>query len=107
MYLPIPLERLLVDFEEAPPALYVELIGDVDVATRHHIDALGLLPLSNVTMILLDLSQVDFCDTSGIQALINLRHEQLRAGRQVWITRVTPRARYLLEALGVASNFLR
>ena len=39
--------------------------------------------------------------------LINLRDEQLRAGRQVWITRLTPRARYLLEALGVASNFLQ
>ena len=107
MNLPIPLERLLVDFEEAPPVLYVELIGEVDIATRDHIDALGFLSLSNVTMILLDLSQVDFCDTSGIRALINLRDEQLRAGRQVWITRLTPRARHLLEALGVASNFLQ
>lgn len=107
MFLPQPLEGLHVDFEEAPPALHIQLVGEVDIATRHHINALGCLPLSNITMILLDLTQVDFCDTSGIHALINLRNDQLRAGRQVWITRLTPRVRYLLEVVGVAPDFLQ
>jgi anti-anti-sigma factor len=107
MSVPQPLQRLRVDFEEAPPALHVQLSGDIDVATSRHIDMLSCLPLSNVTMILLDLSQVEFCDTSGIHALVNLRDEQLRARRQVWITRLPPRIRYLLEVMGVARHFLQ
>ena len=107
MYLPQPMRGLLVDFEESPPALYIGLIGDLDIATVQQVDVLRRLPLSNVTMILLDLNQIDFCDTSGIQALIDLRREHLRAGRQVWITRLTPRVRYLLEVMSVAQDFLQ
>ena len=107
MYRPQRLERLLVDLEECPPALYVDLIGDVDIATVQQLDVLRCLPPSNVTMILLDLNQIHFCDTSGIHGLIDLRREQRRAGRQVWITRLTPRVRYLLEVIGVAQDFLQ
>jgi anti-anti-sigma regulatory factor len=102
-----PPAGLLVDFEEAPPALYVDLVGYVDVATARHLDIPSHVRLSEVTMILLDLRQVDFCDGSGIRALIDLRREQLRSGRQVWITRIRVPERHLLELVGVARDFLQ
>jgi hypothetical protein len=46
---PRPREGLLVELEESPPALYVNLIGAVDIATIQQLDMLGCLPLSNVT----------------------------------------------------------
>jgi len=102
-----PPAGLLVDFEEAPPALYVDLIGYVDVATVRLLDIPSHVPLSEITMILLDLRRVDFCDGSGIRALIDLRAEQLCSGRQVWITRIRIPERHLLELVGVAQDFLQ
>lgn len=107
MYLPQPQEALLVDFEKAPPVLYVDLAGPMDLDAGRHLAVLGCLPLANVTMIVLDLSEVDFCDSSGVQALVDVRDRQLCAGRQVCITRLTPRVRYLLEVMGVAQDFLQ
>jgi hypothetical protein len=38
---------------------------------------------------------------------VEVRDRQLRAGRQVCITRLTPRVRYLLEVIGVTQDFLQ
>lgn len=107
MYPPQPREALLVDFEKAPPALYVDLVGPLDLDAGRHLDVLRCLPLANVTMIVLDLSEVDFCDSSGVQALVDVRDRQRRAGRQVWIPRLTTPVRCLLELTGVAPDFLQ
>lgn len=107
MYLSQPRDRLLVDFEQAPPALYVNLVGPLDLAANRDLDVLRCLPLPSVTMLVLDLGEVDFCDSYGVRALVDVRDRQLCAGRQVWISRLTPRVRYLLELRGVAPDFLQ
>jgi anti-sigma B factor antagonist len=102
-----PRDRLLVDFEKAPPALYVDLVGPLDLAAGRHLAVLRCLPLTDVTMLVLDLSEVDFCDSNGVKALVDVRDRQLRAGRQVWVSRLPLSVRYLLELTGVASDFLQ
>lgn len=107
MYCSQPREGLLVDFEKAPPTLYVDLAGPLDLDAGRHLDVLRCLPLAEVTMVVLDLSEVDFCDSGGVQALVDMRDRQLRAGRHVWITRLTTPVRCLLELTGVAPDFLQ
>jgi anti-anti-sigma regulatory factor len=99
-----PSAGLLLTFEEASPGLYVDLIGRVDIATVQHLHVLRDLPLSNITMIVLDLHGVDFCDGSGIRARLDLRNERLRLDRHVRISRVTVQVRSLLELVGVAQD---
>ena len=107
MYRSQPRQRLRVDVEKAPPALYVDLVGPLDLDAGRQLDVLRCLPLADVTMIVLDLSEVDFCDSGGVQALVDVRDRQLRAGRHVWITRLTTPVRCLLELAGVAPDFLQ
>lgn len=85
----------------------MHLVGSLDLDASSPLDVLRSRPLGKVTMLVLDLRRVDFCDSSGVLALVAVRDRQRRAGRQVWITRLTSDVRYLLELTGVAPDFIQ
>jgi anti-sigma B factor antagonist len=59
----------------------------------------------SVSVLVLDLTSVEFCDCAGLGVLTRVRLEALRLGRRVVITAASPPVRWLLHVTGLAEAF--
>ena len=75
------------------------IAGDVDLADeRPLVDAVEAILAANVEPVVLDLSDVDFLDSSGVRALVRLR---LDHGDRVRLGAVSPSANRVLQVAGL------
>jgi anti-anti-sigma factor len=85
----------------------VAVSGAVDFVTG---DAAGellreVVGRDSVSVLVLDLTSVGFCDCAGLDVLTRVRLEALRLGRRVMITAASPQVRWLLHVTGLAQPF--
>ncbi|MEU4829004.1 STAS domain-containing protein [Actinomadura sp. NPDC023710] len=100
--------RLSVNVASAGPWVTVELCGELDVATAPALlDRVGLLIAQETPpRIALQLSQVSFCDSSGVNAFIRLWKRVSAVGGELVVLRPRPRLAELLARIGL-DRYLR
>lgn len=59
----------------------------------------------SVSVLVLDLTAVEFCDCAGLRVLMRVRLEAFRLGRRVVIAAASPEVRWLLHVTGLAELF--
>lgn len=79
--------------------------GEIDIATAPALsraldEALGLLRASRADHIVTDCSQVTFCDSSGLNALLAARREAARTNTEIHLANPAPQLRRLLQISG-------
>ena len=84
---------------ERPDGTFLRLAGDLDMSSAAELVRVAeRLVASGVTI---DMSAVDFCDSSGLNALVNLRKAGQRTGGRFAITGVRDDVRFVFEVNGL------
>lgn len=80
----------------------VRVCGEIDVATAPELHD-RLLPLvrSGVGLVILDLSEVSFCDASGLSVLVGMHRHAGVLGVTLRLTALQPRLAWLLHVNGL------
>ncbi|MFD9943915.1 STAS domain-containing protein [Nonomuraea sp. NPDC059023] len=87
---------------DPPTPTIVRLTGEIDIFTsaalrRRLLSALG----SSTSVLVLDLSQVSFCDASGLAVLVGIQHRARPLGITVALTAPRPFMSRLLRMTGL------
>jgi anti-sigma B factor antagonist len=77
------------------------LSGELDLATVDTVRAAAESACAKGLRVVLDLSGVEFCDSTGLGVIISLFRQANSAGGQLLLSGPLPRIRYLLEISGV------
>ncbi|MER6817205.1 STAS domain-containing protein [Spirillospora sp. NPDC000708] len=94
---PLPGLNLIVGVGLAGPWWVVELSGELDVTTAPAvIDQVAELVMTDRTQVALELSQVTFCDSSGLNAFVRLWKHAQAAGGELVLVSPRPRVAELL-----------
>jgi anti-anti-sigma factor len=95
--------QLAVDVHQEADRLVIGMEGELDVATvqRAFDVAIAALQASPDGRVDVDLSDVAFCDSTGMQMLLDLRQNASRRGGEVRLTNVSARVRRVFEIVGV------
>lgn len=84
----------------------LELAGDLDLATVQPArDRLAGLDLHRRQIVELDLSDVTYCDSSGLSLLVEVREALDSSGGQLVLRGVSDRLRRALEITGLDATF--
>jgi anti-sigma B factor antagonist len=99
-----PAPAFAIDVDAASGTVRVS--GELDLATSPLlIEALDLLAHVAITTVVLDLSAVEFLDSTGLGALVSIRRTLLAAGRSLRLRDVPANARDLLAVTGLDTVF--
>ncbi|WP_433136336.1 STAS domain-containing protein [Actinomadura nitritigenes] len=103
---PLPGLKLIVAAESAGPWQVVELCGELDVATAPAVisKVSSLLVMTSRPRVALELSQVAFCDSSGLNAFIRLWKRARAARGELVLVRPGRRVALLLARTGVDAH---
>ncbi|MEE4546141.1 STAS domain-containing protein [Streptomyces sp. V4-01] len=98
-----PLKIIVKDAATGP---LLELVGELDYSTAPELrELLPTLPLQPGRRLVLDLSGMEFCDSSGITALIAARHHAQAAGADIALAGVPAHTRRILHIVGLDQIF--
>ena len=82
--------------------LEVRLRGELDMGCCDLLTAVfASVDLTGVTDIAVDLDDLEFVDSSGVQAFLQIRSIQLQAGRHVRFQRPQPPVQRVFRVLGI------
>ncbi|MDX5564650.1 STAS domain-containing protein [Streptomyces sp. ID05-04B] len=85
----------------------IEVVGDLDYATAHELrDFVAGTVLRPGQCVVLDLARLEFCDSSGITALIAARNHAAAAGADVALAGVPANTLRVLRIVGLDQVFL-
>ncbi|MFF8264174.1 STAS domain-containing protein [Streptomyces virginiae] len=91
---------------ETPKGSVVEVIGELDYDTSAALrDLLQALPLERGQRLVLELARMEFCDSSGICALIAARNHARSAGADIALAAVPANTRRVLGVVGLDQLF--
>ncbi|MFJ2938419.1 STAS domain-containing protein [Streptomyces sp. NPDC087219] len=91
---------------DTPKGPVVEVIGDLDFDTSAALRALlETLPLVRGHRLVLDLARMEFCDSSGISALIAARNHAHAVGADIALAAVPAHALRVLRVVGLDQVF--
>ncbi len=90
---------LTVRVDSSPTILRVAFRGELDLSCGDLFDCLFDLDVSERQTLVLDLSELSFCDVVGVNALTGLRDYHLHLGRTVRIVGAVPHVARLMELL--------
>src|SRR5262249_17509106 len=94
-----------VTHEDAPPVVLVTVRGELDFGTTPRLaEALRGLPGPGEHFVF-DLSGLDFCDSSGLGALIAAYKAAAAQGGQVYLTGVSPTVRTAIAVTSLDQLF--
>lgn len=98
-----PLELTVRDTPNGP---VVEVIGELDYDTAEALrDLLQTLPLERGQRLVLELARMEFCDSSGISALIAARNHAQSAGADIALAAVPANTLRVLRVVGLDQVF--
>ncbi len=82
----------------------LRLAGELDMACAGYLRQVGesLLRRPHCTRLVLDLSELTFCDAAGLGAMVGLRNRARALGRQLVLQGVPARLRRLVGVAGLA-----
>ena len=84
----------------------IEIVGDLDHATAHELrDFVARTGLRPGQLMVLDLARLEFCDSSGITALIAARNHAVAAGADVALAAVPANTLRVLRIVGLDQVF--
>jgi anti-anti-sigma factor len=96
---------LQVTPERAPDGISLRLVGEMDIATAHHlVDIIRPLPAPDLRG-RLDLAELDFIDASGLTALLQASMIVAGGGGRLTLHGVRPLIRRLLEITDLGRVF--
>lgn len=82
------------------------LTGNLDLSTANVLrDALTTIPLHEGQTLVIDLARVEFCDSSGLAALVAARNRTLAAHAEIALTAVPPPIVRMLRIVGLDTAF--
>jgi anti-sigma B factor antagonist len=95
---------LTVEFDRAGPDLTVRLVGELDLTVapamaeqvRHEADG-------SVRRVMLDVSDLTYCDSSGLAALVTIHRHLQETGAEGSIHQPQDIVRQVLEVTGITS----
>ncbi|MFD5414409.1 STAS domain-containing protein [Streptomyces nojiriensis] len=93
-------------------AAVVRPVGEIDIDTAPSLSralahALTFVATSRADRVVADCSQVTFCDSSGLNALIAARLRTVEAGATIHLANPAPQLQRLLQITGAAALFPR
>jgi anti-anti-sigma factor len=99
-----PLFRFLV--HDADGRVAVEVSGEIDVASKEKLNAvfetLDLMVAANdIRAITIDMSQVAFCDSTGVAFLLRVQERAVHCGASFELQQVSDSVRRVLDALSL------
>ncbi len=83
----------------------MRLAGELDLASTQLVDAVGAIDMHGIDTVSIDLSELEFTDSTGIQSLLRLHTDQLRAGREAIFVNPQPLIRRIFATLAI-DNYL-
>jgi anti-anti-sigma factor len=85
----------------------MQLFGEIDIATAPDVVAMASAALTRTDLqtLMLDLGEVDFIDSGGIGALVQVRHLCSDYGANLELRNVRSRVREVLDITGLAEHF--
>ena len=81
----------------------VVVSGEIDIAVADRFLDTVLAQLPHEPVLVIDLSGVTFCDSSGIRTLVRLHDHQADAGRSMRLVNTSDVVRRVLEASGLSA----
>jgi anti-sigma B factor antagonist len=78
-------------------ALVLQIRGELDIASRDDIEPVIMVALAVTPAVVLDVSEVDFCDSQGLAMLIACTQEAAAEGTTFTIANPRPQMRRLIE----------
>ncbi|MFJ6797327.1 STAS domain-containing protein [Streptomyces sp. NPDC091268] len=95
-----------ITVRNTPAGPVVGVVGDLDYATAAELrDLTAALPLLAGQRLVLDLAGMEFCDSSGISALIAARNHALAAHAHIRLDGVPAHTLRVLRFVGLAQVF--
>jgi anti-sigma B factor antagonist len=81
--------------------------GELDLAVAADAQAVAFMALRerDGSVLVLDLEELGFCDSSGLHALIEIQNESSRLGRKLILDRPSSQLSRLLELVGIRDQF--
>ncbi|NEC53115.1 STAS domain-containing protein [Actinospica acidiphila] len=100
------MEPLTIVSSRTPAGPLLEVAGDLDHSNAHQLRtaAVGAV-VSAGLMLVMDLGELGFCDSSGITALIAVRNHVVAAGAGLILVAVPETLRRLLHLTGLDQIF--
>jgi anti-anti-sigma factor len=103
-------ETFLVDYARENSTAVVRFIGELDMAAASRAEEAGIAALSKLSAdehspLVIDVSELTFCDTSGLKAMLAIRAEADRVGRSVTLRRPSAMLRRTLEITDLCRTF--
>ncbi len=96
-----------IDVVERDGSLILKVEGDVDLATAPLLDEqLERATASDAAMIVVDLDDVGFIDSSGLFVLVRHTSRSRQNGRRVCLTKGSKQAQRLFKITGVLDHLL-
>lgn len=97
---------LICNVEEGEDHAVVSLAGELDIATVDDFRGCAApLVARGFGRLLLDMSDVDFLDSTGLSAMLELQRQAAEAGGQVILRRPSPFVRRVLDLSGTGRVF--
>jgi anti-sigma B factor antagonist len=89
------------------PAVCVYVAGEVDIATADRLrdSVAAAVAAQPITRLVIDLSEVTFCDSSGLSALVDAHRSCQERGAALILHRPSARVRTTLTFSGLAEYF--
>jgi anti-sigma B factor antagonist len=85
--------------------MLVQLSGDVDIAVKDEVSARLEAAAAGADVVDIDLSQVDYADSTALGLFIRLRNRMNERGGTVRLVSPSPRMRKLLDYAGLVHVF--
>jgi anti-sigma B factor antagonist len=97
---------MTVDYLQDEGVAFIQVTGYLDMETAPQLLEMATVASTEVTGTLrIDLSGVNFIDSSGINALVMLKADADRAHRVLVLENPSERVRRVLELTGLAAHF--
>ncbi|AWZ05322.1 MULTISPECIES: STAS domain-containing protein [unclassified Streptomyces] len=97
---------LKITTRNSPAGPVMQIIGELDYTTAPDLrDVLAALPLEPGRLLVLDLARMEFCDSSGISALIAARNHVQAAQADIALAAVPAHTLRVLRIIGLDQVF--
>jgi anti-sigma B factor antagonist len=90
-----------VEVSERGAALVLRIGGELDAATRARVEPAIVAAMTTASSVVLDLSELTFCDSSGIAMFIAAHEQANKNGTRLAIRHPRPPVRRVIELTGL------
>jgi anti-sigma B factor antagonist len=103
-------ETFLIDYARDDETAVVRFIGELDLMTADRAEKAGIATLSDLngdgSTLVIDVSELAFCDSCGLKALFAIRARAADAGHTVTLRRPSARLLHTLELTDLRRLFV-